>query len=88
MLLDKHMISNGYEYNEKIEVKVKDANNFNRLISHVKVHRNGSTSYYDYEDKPYIVADSVIVSSGEWATDSIEYHRDGLYISNCAKIFL
>ena len=82
MLLDKHMISNGYEYNEKIEVKVKDANNFNRLISHVKVHRNGSTSYYDYEDKPYIVADSVIVSSGECATDSIEYHRDGLYIFN------
>lgn len=80
MLLDKHMISNGYDYNELMEVKVKDVGVPNRLMSHVKVLRNGFTSYYDYDDKPYITADSVLIPSGEFTTDSIEYYGHRLYV--------
>lgn len=49
-------------------------------MSHVKVLGNGSTSYYDYDDKPYITADSVLIPSGEFTTDSIEYYGHRLYV--------
>lgn len=80
MLLDKHMISNVYDYNELMEVKVKEVNNPDGLISHVKVTKNGLTSYYDYHDKPYITADSVLIPSEVFASDSMECHGNRLFV--------
>ena len=67
------MIGNGYDSNEPVEVKVKEAGNLDELMSHVKVVRNGSTSYYDYHDNRYIKADAIVISSGESVTDFIEH---------------
>lgn len=77
-LLDRHMVGNGYDCNERMEVKVKDAGTSDRLLSHVKVARIGSTPYYNYDDSPYITADSVLIPSGDFATDSIDYFDDNL----------
>ena len=79
-LLDRHMVGNGYDCNERMEVKVKEAGTSDRLLSHVKVARNGSISYYDYHEEPYITADSVLIPSGDFATDSIGYFDDKLYV--------
>ena len=70
----------GYDYNERMEVKVKAASSPNRLKSHVKVVTNGSTPRYDYDDTPYITADSVLIPSEEFATDSIDYYGNKLYV--------
>ena len=80
MLLERHMISSGYDYNELMEIKVKEGNNRDRLTSHVKVARNGSTSYYDYHDNTYITADSILVPSGVFVSDTIDYYGNRLYV--------
>lgn len=80
MLLERHMISSGYDYNELMEIKVKEGNNLDRLTSHVKVVRNGSTSYYDYHDNTYITADSIMVPSGVFVSDTIDYDGSRLYV--------
>ena len=80
MLLERHMISSGYDYNELMEIKVKEGNNLDRLTSHVKVVRNGSTSYYDYHDNTYITADSILVPSGVFVSDTIDYYGNRLYV--------
>ena len=80
MLLERHMISSGYDYNELMEIKVKEGNNLDRLTSHVKVVRNGSTSYYDYHDNTYITEDSILVPSGVFVSDTIDYYGNRLYV--------
>lgn len=80
MLSYSGFTSSGYDYNELMEIKVKEGNNLDRLTSHVKVVRNGSTSYYDYHDNTYITEDSILVPSGVFVSDTIDYYGNRLYV--------
>ena len=79
-LLDKHWLSHGYEHSERMEIKVTKAGNPDKVLSHVRMTRNGNTSYYDYTDEPYISMDTVGMGTEEFSIDSTTYMRDNMYV--------
>ena len=68
-LVEKHLIKYGYQYEDRLETKVKDCNT-DKVISWVKAEKNGSV-IYDYKNEPYIPTDSVVLLSGEVYCDSL-----------------
>lgn len=73
LMLGNHCRKYGYDYNERLEAKVIEPNNSDKLLSHVKMQKNGNTLYYDYTDKPYISVDTACIRPGEFMTDSLVY---------------
>ena len=79
-ILDKYCDSNAYGYRDRLEVRVTNKFKAEVPLSHVKMTRNGITSYYDYSNHPYISEDSVTLRSGEFATDSIVRYGDTFHV--------
>ena len=79
-ILDKYCDSNAYGYRDRLEVCVTNKFKAEVPLSHVKMTRNGITSYYDYSNHPYISEDSVTLRSGEFATDSIVRYGDTFHV--------
>ena len=79
-ILDKYCDRNAYGYRDRLEVRVTNKLKAGIPISHIKMTRNGITSYYDYSDRPYISEDSVTLRSGEFATDSVVRYGDTFHV--------
>ena len=79
-ILDKYCDRNAYGHRDRLEIRVTNKFKAEIPLSHVKMTRNGITSYYDYSDHPYISNDSVTLCSGEFATDTIERYGDTFHI--------
>ena len=79
-ILDEYCDRNAYGYRDRLEVRVTNKFKAEVPLSHVKMTRNGITSYYDYSDRPYISEDSVTLRSGEFATDSIVRYGDTFHV--------
>lgn len=79
-ILDKYCDRNAYGHRDRLEVRVTNKFNAEVPLSHVKMTRNGITSYYDYSNHPYISEDSVTLHSGEFATDSIVRYGDTFHV--------
>ena len=75
-ILDKYCDRNAYGHRDRLEIRVTNKFKAEIPLSHVKMTRNGMTSYYDYSDHPYISEDSVTLRSGEFATDSVVRYGD------------
>ena len=75
-ILDKSCDRNAYGHRDRLEIRVTNKFKAEIPLSHVKMTRNGMTSYYDYSDHPYISEDSVTLRSGEFATDSVVRYGD------------
>lgn len=73
LMLGNHCNKYRYDYNTRLEVKVIEPNNSDKLLSHVKMQKNGNTFYYDYTDKPYISVDTACIRPKEFMTDSLVY---------------
>ena len=80
MIIDKYCDSNAYGYRDRLEVRVTNKFKAEVPLSHVKMTRNGITSYYDYSNHPYISEDSVTLRSGEFSTDSIVRYGDTFHV--------
>lgn len=70
-ITDNHLDAFEYDYNDKLEVAVKEYAT-DGTISHIKVEKNGS-SVYDYSKEPYILADSIATKPGEFASDTAKH---------------
>ena len=79
-ILDKYCDRNAYGHRDRLELRVTNKFKAEIPLSHVKMTRNGITSYYDYSDHPYISEDSVTLHSGEFATDSIVRYGDIFHV--------
>ena len=79
-ILDKYCDRNAYGHRDRLEIRVTNKFKAEIPLSHVKMTRNGITSYYDYSDHPYISEDSVTLHSGEFATDSIVRYGDTFHV--------
>ena len=79
-ILDKYCDSNAYGHRDRLEVRVTNKFKAEIPLSHVKMTRNGITSYYDYSDHPYISEDSVTLRSREFATDSVVRYGDTFHV--------
>ena len=53
-ILDKYCDRNAYGHRDRLEIRVTNKFKAEIPLSHVKMTRNGITSYYDYSDHPYI----------------------------------
>lgn len=69
-IVDRHFTTYDYIYDDRMEIKVTECAS-GHVLSHVKVLKNGSSFYFDYGTEPYIKADSVAVTSGEFVSDSL-----------------
>lgn len=79
-LLDKYCDSHDYDHRDRLEVRVTSKYNSEAILSHVKITRDGSNSYYDYRDGSFILEDSVSLRSRELATDSILQRGDTYHV--------
>lgn len=79
-ILDKYCERNTYGHRDRLEVRVTNKFKAEMPLTHIKITRNGITSYYDYSDHPYILEDSVTLRSGEFATDSIVRYGDTFHV--------
>lgn len=70
-LLSEFCDQNDYGHRDKLEVRVTSKDNAKLPLAHVKMAKYGEDPYYDYQDRPYIMADSLSLCSGEFATDTI-----------------
>lgn len=75
LLLNRHWDSHGYQSADRLEVKVINQEASSpRLLAHVKMSRSGSKTLYNYSSRPYIGRDTLTLSTGNYATDTL--HTD------------
>lgn len=67
-IVENHVLDQAYDYNERIEVKVRDCLT-DKFVSHVKAMNNNGVSY-DYATAPYISEDTADVKSGDFVCDT------------------
>lgn len=80
LILGSHCRKYEYDYNERLEIKVTELSSQDKLLSHVKMQKNGNIVYYDYTNNPYISADTTCIRPGELMTDSLMYTDDNMKV--------
>lgn len=68
-IVESHVLNQAYDYNERIELKVRDCLT-DRFVSHIKAMNNNGVSY-DYTTAPYISEDTAAVKSGDFVCDTL-----------------
>lgn len=68
-IIDSHFKTFAYEFDERLEVMVKDYAT-GKIISHVKASTN-NTTIYDYNSEPYIKAEPIAVQSEVFLVDTV-----------------
>lgn len=68
-IVEKHLAECSYQADDRLEVKVTVPST-NKTLAHVKVLKNGTVCYYDYDKAPYIPTDSLANEPGAIACDT------------------
>ena len=68
-IVEKHLAECSYQVDDRLEVKVTVPST-NKTLAHVKVLKNGTVCYYDYDKAPYIPTDSLANEPGAIACDT------------------
>lgn len=68
-IVEKHLAECSYQADDRLEVKVTVPST-NKTLAHVKVLKNGTVCYYDYDKAPYIPTDSLANAPGAIACDT------------------
>ena len=79
-IMDDFYDYNGYSYPDLSEVKVTELFDKKAVVAHVKMTRSYNDTHYDYSDKPFIAEDSVVMLSGEFASDTIVRFHETLNV--------
>ena len=79
-IMDDFYDNNGYSYPDLSEVKVTELFDKKAVVAHVKMTRSYNDTHYDYSDKPFIAEDSVVMLSGEFASDTIVRFHETLNV--------
>ena len=69
-IVEKHLAECGYQSDDRLEVKVTMPST-DKTLAHVKVLKNGSVCYYDYDKTPYIPTDSLANVPATIACDTL-----------------
>mgnify|MGYP004657565075 FL=1 len=70
-IVEEHLSEYDYKYDERLEVKLIEANN-SQVRTHIRALKNGFVIYYHYDDKePFIPTDSISYTPGTIVCDSL-----------------
>ena len=70
-IVEEHLSEYDYTYDERLEVKLIEANN-SQVRTHIRALKNGFVIYYHYDDKePFIPTDSISYTPGTTVCDSL-----------------